>query len=335
MKNPPILTLASTALLLVLGWAGIRSVQAVQDKPTAAESPAKEGSSSEPPAKPAPAEATPEEVEKANALLVEARSRLEERQSLQADLFQQINAGQRKLTAEGTYLSGSPYPKLKLEYRIRIGTMQGTLLEVCDGQILHTAKTMGKVGAKDPTQEFSRRDVQRILAARDNSLNLSVAGQGAEMGVGGLPAMLASIDRCMVGQRITEEEFDGQVCRVFHGVWDKEILKRYDDGLKENKARLVPFFPDGVQVFLTADTLVPVKFVYLKNDLDESGKIVGAHTLMSLELRNLKLDQPLPANTFEYVLPAKREEIDVTNEFLNLIKNADKAFHSQPAPAAK
>ena len=37
--------------------------------------------------------------------------------------------------------------------------------------------------------------------------------------------MLASIDRCMVGKRVTEEEFDGQLCRVFHGAWDQEILQ--------------------------------------------------------------------------------------------------------------
>ncbi len=67
---------------------------------------------------------------------------------MQADLIQKVTVLDRTMEAEGKYISGAPYPKLRLEYRIRVGTMQGSLLEVCDGQILHTEKTVGRVGAK-------------------------------------------------------------------------------------------------------------------------------------------------------------------------------------------
>ena len=333
MKTPSILTFAGTFLLIGIGWAGIRSAQALQDTPAAAEKPAEAPGSDEASGKTPAAEPTGEDAAQADALLEEARSRLEDRQSLQADMLQQIIVGERKLTAEGTYISGSPYPKLRLEYRIRVGTMQGSLTEVCDGLILHTEKAVGRAGGKDPDRQFSRRDVQRILAARDNSLNVPVASQGAELGIGGLPAMLASIDRCMVGKQVTVEEFDGQPCRVFHGAWDQEILKKYDSALGESKARLVPFFPDKVRVYLTSDTVMPVKFVYMKNDLGETGQIVGERVLMTLELRNLKLDQPIPPATFQYVLPPKSEEIDRTNEFLELIKQADAALQTGSASA--
>lgn len=337
MKTPSILTLACSVLLLGIGGVGIRTSQAFQDAPAADENPAAEKGSDEAPEKPSVAENTPEEGQQADALLSEARSRLADRQSLQADMKQQIVVGERKLLSEGTYVSGV-FPKLRLEYKIRVGTMQGSLTEVCDGQILHTEKTIGKVGAKSPKElehVFTRRDVQRILAARNHSSNLSVASQGADLGIGGLPAMLASIDRCMNGKRMSEEEFEGQMCRVFHGVWDQAILQKYDAALKEAKASLVPFFPDLVQVFLTADTLTPVKIVYLKQELNESGKITGDRALMILEFRNLKLDEPVPASTFQFVLPSGREETDLTKQFLDLIKEADAVITGETVPPAK
>lgn len=335
MKTPSILTLGVFALLMGLSWVGVRSAQALQDPPAAAEKSAEEKSSDESTeAKPDNAEPTAEEVAQADSLLEEARHRLEDRQSLQAELRQEIRVGDRKLTAEGLYISGTPYPKLRLEYRVRVGTMQGSLLEVCDGQILHTEKSIGRAGDKAPERQFSRRDVQRILSARDNSMNLPVASQGAELGIGGLPAMLASIDRCMVGKRATEEEFEGQMCRVFHGDWDQEVLKKYDAALGKNKATVVPFFPDRVRIYFAVDSLIPVKIVYLKNQLDESGKVAGQQALMTLEFRNIQVDQPISPDLFKYVLPDKAEEVDRTNEFVEIIKQSDAAFQggNRPAP---
>lgn len=336
MKTPSILTLGVFTLLLGLGWVGARSAQALQEPPAAAEKPADEkGSGDATASSPESGEPTSEQVAQADSLLEEARSRLENRQSLRADLYQEIQVGNRKLTAEGLYLSGTPYPRLRLEYRVRVGTMQGNLLEVCDGQILHTEKSIGRVGDKAPERQFTRRDVQRILAARDTSLNIPVASQGAELGIGGLPAMLASIDRCMVGKRVTEEEFDGKVCQVFHGTWDQEVLKRYDEVLGNAKATLVPFFPDRVRVYFAAETYLPVKIVYLKNEFDESGKVQGQKALMTLEFRNLKVDEPVSPDAFQYVLPDKAEEIDRTNEFLDIIKRTETSVGggSRPAPA--
>ncbi len=337
MQTPSILTLSFTALLMGVGWAGIRSAQALQDTPVPSVTPAKENGSGESSEKSTTPEATPEDALEADKLLQDARNRLlNDRQSLQADLKQQIIVGERRMTAEGTYLSGA-FPKLRLEYKIRVGTMQGSLLEICDNNVLHTEKTIGRVGATDPKdldQQFTRRDVQKILTATQKAENQPVAFQAAELGIGGLPAMLASIDRCMVGKRITEEEFDGQICRVFHGVWDQAVLTKYDAALQDAKAGLVPFFPDKVQVFFAAESLVPVKFVYLKNHLDESAKVTGERTLMILELRNVKLDGPVSPTAFQFVLPSKREEIDRTNEFLELIQQADAALKGAPVPAS-
>ena len=333
MKTPTILTLTCSVLLLGIGWTGLRSIQAQQDSPAAAEKPAPEKGSGEVAKEAAPSEPSPEDIAQADALLQEARHSLLNRQSFQADMQQQIILGDRRLKAEGTYISG-PFPKLRLEYKIRVGSMQGSLTEICDGTILHTQKAIGKAGAKDPELLFTRRDVQKILAASENSANLPVASLGAEMGIGGLPAILASIDRCMIGKRVTDEEFEGQMCRVYHGAWDPVVRQRYQAGIGAESDRvmasLVPFFPDTVRVFFAADTLLPVKIAYFKNDQDEAGKITGERALMLLEFRNLKLDQPVPSTTFQFVLPSGREEVDTTKDFLQLVHAANAAMPVAP-----
>ncbi len=336
MQTRSILTLTCTVLLMGIGWAGLRSIQAQQDASVPSGTPTVEKGSVDTTGASTSAESTPEAAAQADTLLQEARTSLLNRQSLQADMRQQIHVAERSLKAEGTYLSGA-FPKLRLEYKIQVGTMQGSLTEICDGTILHTQKAIGKVGAKNPEMVFTRRDVQKILAATENSANLPVASLGAEIGIGGLPAILASIDRCMIGKRVTEEEFEGQPCRVFHGAWDPVVLDKYRTGIGADSERvmasLVPFFPDTVQVFLKADTLLPVKIVYFKNDQDDSGKRTGERALMSLEFRNVKLDQPVPPSAFQFVLPSGREEIDTTLEFLKLIRAANASMQGSPAAA--
>ena len=333
MKTPSIRTLVTSVLLLGIGWSGLRSIQAQPEAPAAAEKPAPDKGSGEADKAASPSESTPEEIAQADALLKEARHSLLNRQSLQADMLQQIIQGDRRLKAEGTYISGL-FPKLRLEYKIRVGSMQGSLTEICDGTILHTQKAIGKAGAKDPELQFTRRDVQKILAASENSANLPIASLGAEMGIGGLPAILASIDRCMNGKRVTDQEFEGQMCRVYHGAWDPVVRQRYQAGIGAESDRvmasLVPFFPDTVRVFFAADTLLPVKIVYFKHDLDEAGKVTGERALMQLEFRNLKLDQPVAPTTFQFVLPAGREEVDTTKDFLNLVNAANAAMPIAP-----
>ena len=314
-------------------WAGIRSTQAEQAPAATDVTSSEKTSSGDSSKESATPTSTPEDAAQADMLLQEARTSLLNRQSLQADMRQQIHVGERQLKAEGTYLSGA-FPKLRLEYKIRVGSMQGSLTEICDGTILHTQKAIGLVGAKDPEWMMTRRDVQKILAATENSKNLAVASLGAEIGIGGLPAILASIDRCMVGKRVTAEEFEGQTCRVYHGAWDPVLLQNYYARLeadsKEVRASLMPFFPDTVQVFFTSDTLLPVKIVYFKNEQDQAGKISGVRALMVLEFRNLKLDQPVPPTAFQFVLPSGREEMDTTNDFLTLIQASSAVTHGVP-----
>lgn len=333
MKTQSKFTVAFSVLLFGIGWLGIRTAQALQkpDAP-ATTTDANEGSGSAV-AVPAAATATPEEIAAAEELLQKARAAiLNDRTSMQADLTQTLFASEdRKHIAQGTYVAGK-FPRLKLTYTIRVGQMQGILEEVCDGQILHSRKRIAKVGAeknsKEVEQEFTRRDVQRILAATENATNLPLAVQVAELGIGGLPAILASIDRSMIGRKVTQEEFDGQMCQVFHGGWDPAVLEKYKKADKQFGTQMEMVLPDQVRVYFASEALVPVKFVYIAPQRDEKGTVVGERTVMTFELKNVVLDKELPGDLFEYVLPNGAEEKDLTQDFIKMMKESSQALEA-------
>lgn len=336
MQSPTIFTGVLVAALAGVFALEIARSQAQEPPAASTEKPSEEkssGAKSEPEKLP---EATPEDNAAADALLQKARSALASHASIQADMKQLVLVGQRKLAAEGSYAAEGL--KLRLEYRVRVGLMQGKLIEVCDGRILHTERLVYPAEAKDAkdgTQTFMRRDVEKILGVANQSKNMSAAVLAAELGIGGLPAMLASIDRSMTGVRVTETEFNGEPCQVFHGRWDQTVLTNYDKAIGNYKTNLAPFFPDRVELTLSKASDLPVRVVYLKNQIDQSGKVAGETPIMSLEFRDYRFE-PLPPETFRFQLPSGREEIDQTEEYLDLIKKSDDAFggKSVAPPAA-
>lgn len=338
MQSPTIFTWTLAAALAGVLTFGFGRSEAQEQPAPSAEKPSEEKSSDAATTVPELPKATPEDNAAAEALLQKARSALATHTSIQADLKQLILVGERKLAAEGSYAAEGL--KLRLEYRVRVGSMQGKLIEVCDGRILHTERLVYPADAKDAkdgTQTFARRDVEKILGVAGQSRNMPAAVLAAELGIGGLPALLASVDRSMNGIRVTEEEFDGQACEVFHGRWDEALLKNYDKAIGNYKANLVPFFPDTVQLTLSKAINLPVRLIYLKNEIDESGKITGQRAIMVLEFRNYRFDS-LPPETFRFQLPSGREEVDQTEEYLQLIKKSDEAFGGktvEPAPPAR
>lgn len=329
MKSPTIFSWTVTALLVGFAASGSRGSLG-QDQPApVAEKTESTKSSDSSTSTPPLSEATPEDHAAAEELLQKARSALAGHASIQADMKQQILLQGRKLNAEGTYAAEGI--KLRLEYTIRVGTMEGKLVEVGDGRILHTERMVFPVGTKDTRDAqttYTRRDIEKILGVAGEARNLPAASLAAELGIGGLPALLASLDRSMTGVRVTEEEVEGQKCQVFHGKWEESVLKNYDAAIGNYKANLVPFFPDEVRLYLSQETSLPVQVVYLKNEQNESGKITGQRGLMRLEFRNYRFD-PLPPETFRYQLPSGREEVDQTEDFLKLIKQSEAALKGQ------
>ena len=312
MKKLPTLTL----LMLVVGLYAFQAVFAFQDE----EKPAKqdEENSSQTDAEKYVINEDPEAVKTIRL----ARDRLFHHQSVSADMEQLVSLGAYKFRSEGKYFSGAGF-KSRLEYEVKLAKMQGKFLEVCDGQILHTRRQIGKVSnnplaSEAPDVELSRRDIQKILKETRQNLDKPEALHAAEIGIGGLPAVLASLESSMTFDAIKTETIDDQKYTVVQARWkdgkQQELLTQVGPQL----GQIQGYMPDLVRIYLMQETLFPARILYLKQ---VSAKRDTYKPFMTIEFKNIKIDEPLPPQTFAYIAPPGVEERDETGMFLQMIKS--------------
>lgn len=319
MKNLPTLT----ALLVILGIGSIQMASAWQNDAKSADS--KEGKDSQKQSSSQLTENSPEAVE----LVRQARNRLFERQSVQAEMVERVTFGSYAFESGGSYAS-APGFRYRLEYQVQIGELRGSFLEVCDGQVLHTRREIGEAKAsiastQTPDVELSRRDIQKI---RREALGIKEVAQGdnladalrvAEIGIGGLPAVLASLERSLNFVSVRPDTTDGQDDLVVHGVWNQAKKEQLFAGMGSAARQVAGYMPDAVDIFLVRDTLFPRKIVYLKKLNGESDEL---QSLVTVEFRNIVLDQPVPDRLFVYVAPPGMEEKDDTAAFIEAMRQS-------------
>lgn len=315
MKKLPIFTLV-LVLLGAAAWQAAEAWQETSETSPADPAAASQGESSEPVA---------QENTRAVELLREARERLFQRESVQAQLSQFVSLGDYKFRSSGSYLSASNF-RYRLEYRVELADMEGTFLEVCDGQILHTRRHVGKpVRSSTPLAtptgdvELTRRDIQRILRETRQRLDVPEALHAAEIGIGGLPAVLASLERSMVFDALRSETIEGREYVVIQGRWNDDRRTSLLSGLGGVAGQVANFLPDMVRIYLEKETLFPERILYLKLVSEERKTY---RPMLTVEFSDIRLDQPVPPQAFVYVAPPGIEERDETAFYLELIKGA-------------
>jgi hypothetical protein len=276
----------------------------------------------------------PEVAAAAIKLLRDARDRLYNYESVRANVAERSTLGNRRFSAEGTYLTGK-FPRLRLEFRVRVGDSEGTLIEVCDGQVLRTAKEVRKFGADGAASaaqevQVSRKDVEKILRATEHDNMPPEAIQQAELGLGGLPTLLTSLERTLEFEASRQETYQGRPIIVLQGRWKPEFLKELSGQLGETAAAFSTFLPDRVRVCLEQETLFPTRILYLKQ---VTVNPVTYRALLSLEFSDVQFDQPVRPEEFRYVPPRGVNEIDETALYLKLIESL-RAEASAPQSAA-
>jgi hypothetical protein len=175
---------------------------------------------------PAPAVAAepppdPAVVAAAETLLRDAPDRLYAYRSVRAKFSEKATIGARRFTASGSYLSGA-FPALKLEYRVQIGGSEGVLIEVCDGNVLRTSTEVRPIGGKnaEPTlSQWTRKDINQILEASYVEGTPDQAILQAELSLGGIPTLLASLERTMIFDTVREQSWQGKPMTVIEGGW--------------------------------------------------------------------------------------------------------------------
>lgn len=273
--------------------------------------------------KPAPA-AAPKPVNDpaAAALLRQARDTLYTRNSVQAQVTQTVAVAQYQFRGQGRYLAEKGL-KHRLEYTVELNDLRGEFLEVCDSQLLHTSRKITEIkpipGAPSAAEnDFRRRDIQRIrLALREQITTPDdpEAIRNLEVGLGGLPAVLASLERTLILEGVKPETLDGRQYQLIQGKLNVDRAQELLNQMGALAGQVAGLLPDLVRVYFAQDTLFPEKILYLKQ-ADEAG--TAFRPMVLVEFTDVRIDQPLPVGAFDYPDPGSVER-DETDAYLKML----------------
>jgi len=285
----------------------------------------------------------------ATAFMAKVHDALKSHPSVRADIEQTVTIGSQPFRATGRYMtSGS---KLRLEYLIKPNEgADGSLIEVCDGKQLWSQVTLNGV------KRVTHRDVEQIKAAVASTKNISDAVVSAELGLGGLTALLASLERTMIFEAMKEGIGEGQKQTVIQGQWKVDISNRWR---RRPEDPLPAYIPDLVRVVVDSRTLFPERIIYLKKQTekeqtdkekteqapaakDKSAKDVpakdslaktkkGYRAIVSLTFQNVQLDASIDEQEFTFVPPEDVVPEDITRQYLDRITKSKEAEAAAPA----
>lgn len=262
----------------------------------------------------------------ATAFVARVHEELRKHASVKAEIEQVVSMGSQQFRVTGLYASSGS--KLRLEYKVKPDQgFEGSLLEVCDGKELWSLMLLP--GSKRVTH----RDVQQIKAAALANKTMPDAVLSAELGLGGLTALLASLERTMTFDAVRQEEVDGRSRTVVQGRWKDTIVSRWK---RKPDDPLPAYIPEQIRLFVDTKTLFPERIVYLKEhvepatkDKKESKVKKSQRALVSLQFQNVQFDTPIDESEFTFVPPEDVVPEDITRQYLDRMQ---KGQESQAAP---
>lgn len=258
--------------------------------------------------------------------LQEARSRLQQYKSVRANLTERISIQNHAFTAEGSYLQGKRH-QVRVLLSVKLGGNHGSMVEVCDGQILWTRQDV------IDQKQVTRRDVQKILEAAEKSggriQGMSPTSLVADMGLGGLAGLLSGIAMDMDFAPPREETIDGVPMIILEGKWNQKYLSKWKSDPKDKyaKPQLPPFVPEQVKITLRKENLFPRQISYSRRNTPGE----NATPLLVLELTKEEFDKPVRDEDFRFDPPADANPIDVTQFYLERLKGEEKQPGAAPA----
>ncbi len=265
---------------------------------------------------------------RAAALISDARERLRSYASIRADLLETMLVGNRRYQAEGSYLQGSDR-QVRLSYKIALQStgsdsppIEGSLLEVSDGNIAQTSYKIGK------EERITRRDLKQIYEALAKSSPPGAELEATRLGFGGIPSLLASFERSLIFDEVVEEEISGTRYLVLKGSWTADAVKRFRS---KDDQPLPGYLPDRVWLYLDEATLFPRRVFYLKVFEER------LNPLMTLDFQNIRTNVPVSSEEFFFVAPKDVVVEDITQQMIQEIRSAAAARDAanSASPAAK
>lgn len=261
----------------------------------------------------------------ASALLRQSRDNLAGFRTLKAKMVETAEFGPRRFKAEGIYLQGVDH-RVRVDVEVSIGENKGRLLQVSDGEVLWTIYDVG------PQLRITRRDVNQILAATEGAE--ARATELAELGLGGLPALLTSIERSNDFQPTQTATIEGRKFYVLQGAWKPEVRQQFQAKAQSlpvpttEPRPLPPHVPDLIRVYLDSETLFPYRIRYLKQIAAAPG--AEPAPILTLDFRDIVVNASLDPSEFRYTPPAEAEVADITSFYLQKIRDAAGAAPAPP-----
>ncbi len=272
--------------------------------------------------KPAPAADGP----KPQDVLLSASDKLKSHASVRASISQKVTMPQHTAIAKGSYLQGQNL-QLRMEFTIELGGQKGSLLEVCDGQVLWTRHDLGE---KDQSQ-ITRRDVRQILQAAEKaeqqiktpdekaSFQTSII---SDLGIGGLPALLAAFSKDYEFKSAKPGKIDDRDVMTLEGTWTTKYREMWLGAKAKDKTPPpLPFYiPDLVRISLDKETEFPRRIEYLKLNPGES----TPSPLLTLDFTKVVFNGKVNRDDFVFIPPERPAPIDITQIYLQKLQPAKK-----------
>lgn len=280
---------------------------------------------------------TPEQPAKtAKQIVAEAVDRASRYSSIQADMTQAITMGSRTYSAKSSYVQGPDY-QLRIEMEIfpirsirrstaaksKGGEKAGrsdepeavsTVLHICDGRVLWTQQT-----GQNGKSQTRRQDVREILKALKDDSRFTPDKLTADLGLGGVPALLTSMQNRMIFTGVRRDEIDGKAFLVVQGQWKPEQLAIMMRGKEvDDDPVLPPFLPEYARVYFEEETLFPRRIIYLKRHKETQRKV--ARPMVTLDFRNVKLNGQVDADQFRFTGSDSKSQQDVTAQVIQMLK---------------
>lgn len=270
----------------------------------------------------------------ADEILNQARTKLEGLESLKCDLHQTALIAGMKLQASGSYVEAAG-DKVRLELNIYAMTPmkvedskspslddaapefkeadnRGTLLQVCDGTVVHTS---WKNGDKQTLFRRNLRDIQASVAGVEKYDAQSVA---MDLGVGGLRGLIARLQKNMLFVPVKMEKNGERDTYEVTGRWNDRVRKEIFNLPEGTVVDSRPFVPEYVRIYIDRETMLIRRIQFWKRSIDQTQKL--ARPLLTLDLKNLKLNEQVDPQNFSFTPPENAAEEDQTEAIIQAIK---------------
>ncbi len=246
-------------------------------------------------------------------ILDESRLRLRRLRSLSARLTQEAVVGGHKFTGEGRLLIASGgRVRIELDPPADQRAISPSLLQISNGSVLHTRYALGERIA------VTRRDLRSVRA--EAAARPSGAALAGDLASGGLAGSLASLRTAMRWEEPAVEIVADRSVVVLTGRWTpgaRTVIAERENALK----------PDGVTVFLDADTLFPVRFRYW-TQIERGPRV----PLLTLDFADVTVGGQIAATEFNFTLPDGLEVEDQTEPAVVRARTAGLPKPVRPEP---